>query len=87
MSVPAGEVAICSPDAVEDEKRSERPFHPMPAAEQYVEAIKVLKKMVKSDSLNPWPLEQLADCYDAIDMDDFADKFRAKAQRLRRKKG
>ena len=57
------------------------------AAEQYVEAIKVLKKMVKSDSLNPWPLEQLADCYDAIDMDDFADKFRAKAQRLRRKKG
>lgn len=43
--------------------------------------------MVKSDSLNPWPLEQLADCYDAIDMDDFADKFRAKAQRLRRKKG
>ena len=56
------------------------------ANKKFIEAVKPLKKALKSDADNPVIYDKLAFCFDSVDLDDMADKYKEKADKLRKKK-
>lgn len=53
---------------------------------KYIDAVKPLKKALKTDADNPVIYDKLAFCFEGVDLDDIADIYKEKAAKLRKKK-
>ena len=53
---------------------------------EYIEAVKPLKKALKTDVENPVIYDNIAFCFESVELDDMADKYKEKAAKLRKKK-